>query len=201
MTAARACGPPQPALLDETIGANLERIAARFAGREALVSCEQGRRFTYDEFGSAVDDVARGLLARGLAAGDRLGIWAPNRCEWTLVQYASAKIGAILVNINPAYGSSELAYALRQSGCRALVAAQGFRDSDYIAILREVRAQLPALEWTAWLDIADWDALVADGESVALASVRERSQQLHPDDAINIQYTSAARPAFRKARR
>ena len=190
MTAARACGPPQPALLDETIGANLERIAARFAAREALVSCEQGRRFTYAELDAAVDDVARGLLARGLATGDRLGVWAPNRCEWTLVQYASAKIGAILVNINPAYGSSELAYALRQSGCRALIAAQGFRDSDYTALLREVRARLPALEWTAWLDSADWDALVADGESVALASVRERSQRLRPDDAINIQYTS-----------
>ena len=190
MTAARACGPSQPALLDETIGANLERIAARFPEREALVSCEQDRRFTYAQFDAAVDELARGLLARGLAVGDRLGIWAPNRFEWTLVQYASAKLGVILVNINPAYGSSEVAYALAQSGCRALVAAQGFRDSDYSALLAGVRAQLPALEWTTWLDTGDWDDLLADGRAEPLAAVRERSRHLHPDDAINIQYTS-----------
>jgi fatty-acyl-CoA synthase len=190
VTAACARGPAQPALLDETIGANLERIAARFAAREALVSCEQGRRYTYAEFDALVDAVARGLLARGLATGDRLGMWAPNRSEWTLVQYASAKLGVILVNINPAYGSSEVAYALRQSGCRALVAASGFRDSDYTAVLGEARSQLPALEWTVWLDTPDWDGLLGEGEGVPLAAVRERSQGLRPDDAINIQYTS-----------
>jgi fatty-acyl-CoA synthase len=190
VTAAHARGPSQPALLDETIGANLERMAARFAERAALVSCEQTRRFTYAEFDAAVDDLARGLLARGLEAGDRLGIWSPNRWEWTLVQYASAKLGVILVNINPAYGSSEVAYALAQSGCRALVAAQGFRDSDYTATLAEVRARLPALEWTVWLDGGDWDDLLADGRSEPLTALRERSSRLHPDDAINIQYTS-----------
>ena len=118
MTAAHARGPSQPALLDETIGANLERTVARFATREALVSCQQGRRFSYREFDAAVDELARGLLARGLGMGDRLGIWAPNRFEWTLVQYATAKLGLILVNINPSYGPPEVAYALPQSGCR-----------------------------------------------------------------------------------
>src|SRR4051795_3006627 len=97
VTPAHARGPSKTPLLDETIGANLERTASRFAAREALVSCEQGRRFTYGEFDAAVDELARGLLARGLAVGDRLGIWAPNRFEWTLVQYASAKLGLILV--------------------------------------------------------------------------------------------------------
>jgi fatty-acyl-CoA synthase len=190
VVAAHACGPSEPALLDETIGANLERIAARFAEREALVACRQDRRFTYGEFDTAVDDLARGLLARGLAVGDRLGIWAPNRFEWTLVQYASAKLGVILVNINPSYGSSEVAFALQQSGCRALVAAPGFRDSDYTAILAEVASQLPALEWTVWLDTGDWDALIAEGRSEPLAGLRERSAALDPDDPINIQYTS-----------
>jgi fatty-acyl-CoA synthase len=190
VNAARASGPLQPALLDETIGANLERMAARFPEREALVSCEQERRFTYAEFDAAVDDLARGLLARRLAAGDRLGMWSPNRYEWTLVQYASAKLGVTLVNINPAYGSSEVAYALAQSGCRALVAAQGYRDSDYTAILAEVRAQLPALEWTVWLDSGDWDDLLAGGRAEPLAALRARARDLHPDDAINIQYTS-----------
>ncbi len=190
MVAAHASGPSEPALLDETIGANLERIAARFATREALVACQQDRRFTYGEFDAAVDDLARGLLARELAVGDRLGVWAPNRFEWTLVQYATAKLGVILVNLNPSYGSSEVAFALRQSGCRALVAAQGFRDSDYTAILAEVRPQVPELEWTAWLDTGDWDDLIAEGRSRPLEALRARSAQLHPDDAINIQYTS-----------
>jgi fatty-acyl-CoA synthase len=190
MTAARACGPAEPELLDETIGANLERMASRFGAREALVSCEQDRRFTYAQFDAAVDELARGLLARGLAVGDRLGIWAPNRFEWTLVQFATAKLGLILVNLNPSYGSSEVAYALRQSECRALVAARGFRDSDYVAVLAEVRSQVPALEWTAWLDTGDWDDLVAGGSAVPPSALRERSASLHPDDAINIQYTS-----------
>ena len=154
------------------------------------MSCEQARRFTYAEFDAAVDELARGLLARGLTPGDRLGMWAPNRYEWTLVQYASAKLGVILVNINPAYGSSEVAYALAQSGCRALVAAQGFRDSDYTAILAEVREQLPALEWTAWLDGGDWDDLLAGGRAEPPSALRARARELHPDDAINIQYTS-----------
>src|ERR1700744_4418620 len=105
-------------LLEETIGANLERAVERFGDREALVSCHQDIRYTYAELGAAVDEVARALMAAGLTAGDRLGIWSPNCAEWTLVQYATARIGVILVNVNPAYRTSELEYAMTQSGCR-----------------------------------------------------------------------------------
>ena len=111
-------------LLAETIGASLERAAAAYGDREALVARHQGLRYTYAELNAAVDELARGLLAIGLERGDRVGIWAPNCAEWVLVQFATAKLGVILVNVNPAYRTSELEYALRQSGCRVLVAAR-----------------------------------------------------------------------------
>ncbi len=125
-------------LLGETIGANLERTAQRFGDREALVSRHQGLRYTYAEFDAEVDRVARGLLALGLEKGERLGIWAPNCAEWVVVQYATAKVGAILVNVNPAYRTSELEYVLNQSGCRLLVAARALENSDYAAMVEEV---------------------------------------------------------------
>ena len=111
---------------------------ARCGSREALVVCHQQRRYTYDEFNAAVDLLARGLMRRGLAVGDRVGIWSPNCAEWVLVQYATAKVGAILVNINPAYRTSEVEYALSQSRCRLLVAAPAFKTSDYRAMVAEV---------------------------------------------------------------
>ena len=110
-------------LLGETIGANLERMTAAFPDREALVSVHQDVRYTYDRFDAAVDRVALGLLSMGLGTGDRVGIWSPNYAEWALVQYATAKLGVILVNINPAYRTHELAYVLNQSGCRWIIAA------------------------------------------------------------------------------
>ncbi len=113
-------------LLEETIGANLERTAAAHGARDALVSRHQGLRYTYAELDAAVDEVARGLAGIGLARGDRLGIWSPNCAEWVLIQYASARLGVILVNVNPAYRTSELEYALRQSGCRVMVLAKSF---------------------------------------------------------------------------
>ena len=118
MALAHDRGASDVALLDETIGANFARAVARAPAHEALVSCHQGLRFTYAELDAQVDRVARGLLARGIAKGDRVGIWSPNNAEWVFVQFATAKIGAILVNINPAYRTSELEYALTQSGCR-----------------------------------------------------------------------------------
>jgi fatty-acyl-CoA synthase len=169
-------------LLGETIGENLDRTIARFGDREALVSVQQDVRFTYAELGEAVDRLARGLLASGLKAGDRLGIWSPNCAEWVLVQYATAKAGIVLVNINPAYRTSELAYALRQSGCRALVSARAFKTSDYAAMIEEVRGELPALERVVLLDSDEWDQLLAGGDA-----------ELEPrqfDEPINIQYTS-----------
>src|SRR5918994_4432398 len=125
-------------LLGDTIGANFERVAARFGARPALVSRHQGARLTYGELDAAIDAVASGLLRAGIAAGDRVGIWAPNCLEWILVQYATAKVGAILVNVNPAYRSHELGYALRQSGVRLLFSASAFKSSDYAAMIDEV---------------------------------------------------------------
>jgi fatty-acyl-CoA synthase len=190
MTDSYARGDTSAAMLDETIGANLDRTVAQFGEREALVSCAQGQRFTYAELGSAVDELARALMAAGLATGDRIGIWSPNCVEWTLVQYATAKLGAILVNINPAYRTSELEYALKQSGCRMLVAAPAFKTSDYRAMIAEVRPSLPELERVVFLDSPDWEELVARAAEVSAEELRARSEALASDDPINIQYTS-----------
>jgi fatty-acyl-CoA synthase len=134
-------------LLGETIGENLERTVTRFPGALALVALHQGLRYTYAEFNEAVDRVARGLLALGFEVGDRVGIWSPNSAEWAIVQYATAKTGLILVNINPAYQTSELGYALRQSGCRMLVAAESFKSSDYRAMVEDIgRLDVEGLE-------------------------------------------------------
>ncbi len=162
----------------------------RFSDREALVSCHQGLRFTYAQLNDAVDDVARGLLARGLEIGDRVGIWSPNYAEWTIVQLATAKIGVILVNINPAYRTHELTYALNQSGCRLLVAAPSFKTSDYRAMVASVLEELDVLEDTVFLFSDDWTQLIEQGRTVPVERVRERSALLQFDDPINIQYTS-----------
>jgi fatty-acyl-CoA synthase len=183
-------GPTDVPLLEETIGANLERAVANAPDHEALVSCHQGLRFTYAELDVAVNRLARGLLAAGLAKGDRLGIWSPNYAEWVLVQFATAKIGVILVNINPAYRTSELEYALRQSGCRWLIAAPSFKTSDYVAMVEEVRGSCPALERAIFLWSPEWDALVEAGDHVEPSVLAERSASLRPEDPINIQYTS-----------
>jgi fatty-acyl-CoA synthase len=175
-------------LIGETIGENLERAVARFGEREALVVRHQDVRLTYAELDEQVNALARGLLAAGLEKGDRLGIWAPNCAEWVLVQFATAKAGVILVNINPAYRTSELEYALRQSGCRMLIAARAFKTSDYAAMIDEVRAGLDALERVVLLDSPEWEALLRDGAPEA--DLRERMAGLDFDDPINIQYTS-----------
>ncbi len=177
-------------LLGETIGANLERTAARVPESEGLVSCHQGVRFTWAELNSAVDRLARGLLGFDLEKGDRLGVWSPNRCEWALTQYATAKLGVILVNINPAYRTSELEYALRQSGCRVLVAAPEFKGADYRAMVEEVRDGLPALEQVVFFDSPEWDSLAGGERGPDETELRARMDELDFDDPINIQYTS-----------
>jgi fatty-acyl-CoA synthase len=177
-------------LLGETIGANLERTAQRFGDREALVSRHQGLRYTYAEFDAKVDRVARGLLALGLEKGERVGIWAPNCAEWALVQYATAKLGVLLVNINPAYRTSELRYALKQSGCRVLVSAESFKTSDYRAMVEEVRPDAAGLERVLFTGTDDWQQLLAGADGVGDDRLREREAELDFDDAINIQYTS-----------
>jgi len=175
-------------LLGETIGANLERTVARFGDRDAVVSCHQGVRMSYVELDAAVDRVASGLLASGLAKGDRVGIWSPNCAEWVIVQFATAKAGVILVNINPAYRTHEVEYALRQSGVKLLVSARAFKTSDYRAMIDEVRGGLPALQAVVYLDSPEWDELAAT--PVDADALRSRQADLAFDDAINIQYTS-----------
>ncbi len=188
--ASYASGTSSRPLLGDTIGQNLERTVAVHGDRDALVECATGRRWTYSELDSDVDAFARGLLAAGIEKGDRVGVWAPNCAEWTLVQYATAKVGAILVNVNPAYRTHELGYALNQSGSRMLVSATGFKTSDYRAMVEEVRGDCAALERVVWMGDESWDELVAGGESLAAVAVAERMAELSPDDAINIQYTS-----------
>ena len=132
-------------LLGDTIGANFDRTAAAFPGHLALVDVPAGLRYSYAELRDEVDALAYGLLGAGIAKGDRVGIWSPNRAEWTVTQYATAKIGAILVNINPAYRTSELEFVLNQSGCKLLIAAQRLKTSDYAAMIAEVRPRCPDL--------------------------------------------------------
>jgi fatty-acyl-CoA synthase len=190
MTDSYARGETTAALLEETIGTNLDRTVARFGDREALVSCHQGVRYTWSELAQAIDEVTRGLIAAGLKKGDRVGIWSPNCAEWTLVQYATAQLGVILVNINPAYRSSELRYALRQSGCRLLIAAPAFKTSDYRGMVAEVRDELSDLQRVVFLDSEDWTELLAAGSEIDSAQLRARAGKLQPSDPINIQYTS-----------
>ncbi len=177
-------------LLGETIDANLRRAVARFGDREAVIDMAAGRRLSYREVDAALDGVARGLLARGVAAGDRVGIWAPNCLEWFLVQYATARIGAILVNINPSYRTHELEYVLRQADIGTLVAAVAFKTSDYRGMIDEVRGGLAGLREVVYIGDPSWDALLADGAGVTSEAVAQRSAQLCFDDPINIQYTS-----------
>jgi fatty-acyl-CoA synthase len=175
-------------LLGDTIGENLDAAVRRFPDRPALVDVPAGRRWSYAELAADVDALALGLLAAGVTVGDRVGIWAPNCAEWVLTQYATAKIGAILVNINPAYRTSELEFVLNQSAARLLVAAQRLKTSDYAAMIAEVRPGCAALEQVVLLGTGEWDALLETGRRAdrgALAAI-----ELSADDPINIQYTS-----------
>jgi fatty-acyl-CoA synthase len=176
-------------LLGETIGANLRRTVARFGSREALVIRHQNVRLTYQELWDETTRCARGLLALGVQSGDRVGIWAPNRYEWVIVQYAAARIGAILVNINPAYKTAELEYALRQSGVSLLLLAERFRQADYVAMLAEVRRRCPQLR-DALVFEEDWDALLASGDAIPDDELLTREAAVEFDDPVNIQYTS-----------
>jgi fatty-acyl-CoA synthase len=189
-----AKGETEPALLEETIGANLDRTVAAFPDREALVEFASGKRWTWRELDRDVELVARGLLAAGIEKGDRVGIWGPNSARWTITQYATAKVGAILVNVNPAYRTHEFSYAVNQSGMRMLISASGFKTSDYRGMVDETisSGSIAAgnLERVIYLDTDDWDALVAEGEDLDSDVLNVRMRTLEPGDAINIQYTS-----------
>ena len=190
MTPSYAHGASETPLLGETIGDNLARIATAHPDADALVSCHQDLRWSYAELDERVDRAAAALIAAGLEPGDRLGLWSPNRAEWTLVQYATARVGIIQVSVNPAYRSSELEYALRQSGCRMLVAAPAFKTSDYVAMTEEVRSALPELERAIFFDTPEWDELLEAGSAISTDQVRALAAQVAFDDPVNIQYTS-----------
>ena len=176
-------------LLAQTIGDNLRQTVARVPNNDAIVSLHQGLRWTYQDFYTRVQRLASGLLAAGLKPLDRLGLWSPNYAEWTLVQYATAEIGVVLVNINPAYRTHELAYALNQSGCRFLIAAPSYLSSNYQEMVASVQDQTPVLEQTVFFWSLEWEALIA-GDAHHQAGVENLRGQLNPDDPINIQYTS-----------
>jgi fatty-acyl-CoA synthase len=179
-------GPSATPLLGDTIGANFDATVRAFGERDALVDVPAGRRWTYAELAADVNALASGLLGMGIGQGDRVGIWAPNYAEWVLVQYATAKIGAILVNINPAYRVRELEFVLNQSGTRLLVAATRLKTSDYAAMISEVGPRCAALESVVLLGSPAWDALLAGGTDLAALE----AISLDRDDPINIQYTS-----------
>jgi fatty-acyl-CoA synthase len=185
-----ASGTSDVPLLGDTIGDNFDRIAAAQPDAEALVDVPSERRWTYAQLREEVDVLALGLVAAGLGKGDRVGIWAPNVPEWTLVQYATAKVGIILVNINPAYRTHELEYVLNQAGIAMLVAARSFKTSDYAAMIKEVEPRCAELRKVVLIDSPEWDELFEAGRGGDRAELVRLQRELSPDDPINIQYTS-----------
>ncbi len=183
-------GATEPPLLEQTIGDNLDSAVATYPDREALVDRAQGIRLTYRELGEQVDRLARALLAAGLEKGDRIGIWSPNTAEWVLVQFATAKVGAILVNINPAYRTHELTYVLNQAGIRMVVSAASFKTSDYVAMLEGSRSRCPALEQVFVVGQDSWTDLLARADEVSPERATLAARALDPHEPINIQYTS-----------
>ncbi len=177
-------------LLEQTIPDNLDATVARFGEREALVDVQRGIRWTYAEFADQVSRLARALVAAGVAKGDRVGVWSPNCAEWTVVQYATATIGAILVNINPSYRTHELEYVLKQAGISSVFIAESFKTSDYVAMLDEVRDSCPDLRQSWVFGQSSWDDLLARGDEVPREQVAQIPAGLDRNDPINIQYTS-----------
>jgi fatty-acyl-CoA synthase len=203
------CGVSDKPLLGITIGDMLDRTAEKFPENDALISRHQNIRYTYREFNEKVNECARALLAIGIQKGDRVGVWAPNCAEWTIVQFATSKIGAIQVNINPSYRLHELQYALNQSGCSAIVMATAFKSSHYVEMLYELcpelnhcepgqleSAEVPALKTVVRLHseaspgMYDWEGLLAFAKQKTLADLKNVQQKLSADEPINIQYTS-----------
>ena len=190
MELAYAAGRTDTPLLEDTIGAAFDRTVAAYPDREALVVPFQAVRLTYRGLAEEVDRLARALIALGLEKGDRVGMWSPNNAEWVYVQFAAAKAGVILVNINPAYQTEELRFALAQSGCRALLAAPAFKTSDYARMVATVRPDLPDLEHVVFLWTPGWAEMLAGAERVSAGELDARSASLERNDPINIQYTS-----------
>ncbi|WP_317195176.1 AMP-binding protein [Carboxylicivirga sediminis] len=176
-------------LLGITISEQLKQTVDKYPDSEALVVPYQNYRASYREFWQQVEEVAKGILAYGVNKGDRVGIWSPNRFEWVLVQFATARIGVILVNVNPAYKASELKYALKQSEISLLIMSKGFRQTNYVEILDEVRASCIRLKHIIVME-HDWNSLLEAGKKVSTDDLLTREANLQFDDPINIQYTS-----------
>ena len=187
---AHVLGPIDVPLLADTIPAMFDRVVAAHPDRDALVAPFQHVRLSYRELAEQVDRVARGLLALGVQPGDRVGMWSPNNVEWVYVQFAAASVGAVLVNLNPAYRTDELVYAVTQSECRVLISARRFKTSDYTAMVAEAREQLPDVEHVVFLDTRDWDDMLAAGEGVRPTELAARHHTMSAHDPVNIQYTS-----------
>ncbi|MFF2569340.1 AMP-binding protein [Streptomyces sp. NPDC058084] len=185
LTSSYAHGVSDTALLGDTIGANLDRAVATWPEREALVDVPSGRRWTYARFGADVSRLADALLGSGVVKGDRVGIWAVNCAEWVLVQYATARIGAIMVNINPAYRAHELEYVLNQAGISLLFATLRHKTSDYRAMVEQVRGSCPGLRETVYFGEPSWDELLARRAPEGVVP-----EGLSCDEPVNIQYTS-----------
>jgi fatty-acyl-CoA synthase len=183
-------------LLGITIGDLFDQVVARYPNNEAIISRQQNLRLTYRELQQQVNQCARGLIKLGLQKGERLGIWSPNYAEWTITQFATSKLGVILVNLNPNYRTHELEYALQQSGCRAVIVAAPFKMSNYPAMIAEVAPRLPALQFIISLgterysDFRTWDELLTLGDDISDDELTARQSILQFDDPINIQYTS-----------
>ena len=183
-------------LLGQTLGQALDTAACRFGARDAVISLHQNLRYSYAELLHEVNRAAKGLIALGVQRGDRVGIWSPNNAEWAITQYAAAKAGAILVNVNPAYRLRELQYGLKQSGVSVLISARSFRSADYVQMLDELAPALPALRHVVFLGDSDlpggvtWADFLRRGDGVSDVELARREALLQFDDAVNIQYTS-----------
>ncbi len=191
VTASYSQGSTDRPLLAETIGENLDNTSKRFPDRQAIVSVAQNVALTYREFNEEVNKLSRALVAHGFKKGERVGIWSPNTLEWAIIQYATARVGVILVNINPAYRSSELSYVLKQSGCKAIFSITKHKTSDYQAMVDEVRSEIPELELALYTDTAEYTSWIENYyRTVSQDAVDEIQKGLDFDDPINIQYTS-----------
>ncbi len=191
VTASYSQGSTDRPLLAETIGENLDNTAKRFPDRQAIVSVAQKVALTYREFNEEVNKLARAMVAHGFKKGERVGVWSPNTVEWAIIQYATARIGVILVNINPAYRSSELSYVLKQSGCKAIFSITKHKSSDYLSMVDEVKANIPELELALYTDTPEYTGWIENYyQGVAQGVVDEIQSGLDFDDPINIQYTS-----------
>ena len=182
-------GASSVALLGETIDENLKKTVAKYADQEALICSHQNYRATYKEFYDQVVEVAKGLIALGVKRGERVGVWSPNCYQWTLLQYATAKIGVILVNINPAYRTSELIYVINQSGLSVMFSALQFKSSNYKKMMDDAREFTDTIRKAIFWD-ESWEHFLKEGKQISDETLRKYEQKVQFDDPVNIQYTS-----------